>query len=287
MKLGEFDIQSFVEQHMKLDGGSMFGVVPKSLWQRVVPADENNLIDMVTNLFVLRAHGKTVLFEAGLGDTLTEKEQKVYGTTADSRLEKELGRLGVAVEDIDILILTHLHSDHAAGAVKADDGKFVPRFPRSICVVSEGDWKAAMNPNERTAAVYSPDRLRALEKAGCIRFINGSAELLPGITAMHTGGHTEGHYGLEIESAGARFLYYSDIFPMSAHLRLPYIAAADVFPLETLEVKRRMLSQLINTDTVLALPHDPSMSMVRVRQENHRLVTEPVSEHTQTPQIRT
>ena len=118
MRFGSFDITPFVEREFRLDGGSMFGVIPKSIWQKLLPADENNLIPMVTNLFVLRANGQTLLFDAGLGDSLSEREEKIYGAVGPSRMNEGLAEAGVTPDDIDVVILTHLHTDHCAGAVK-------------------------------------------------------------------------------------------------------------------------------------------------------------------------
>jgi glyoxylase-like metal-dependent hydrolase (beta-lactamase superfamily II) len=270
MKLGRFEILHFVEQKFKLDGGQMFGVIPKTMWSRMLPADENNLIDMVTNLFVLKAHGKVMIFDIGLGDTLSDREKKIYGTDGVSALESSLASHGLKPDDIDVVILTHLHTDHSAGAVKLKDGKYVPRFKNARYYVSKNEWQDAINPNERTGAVYVPERLLPLKEAGQVEYFEGETELFPGLRAVPTGGHTGGHYGLEIESEGEKLFYYADIFPMSTHMAVPYVPATDVYPLETMEIKRRLLPRIVDQDVVLAFDHDTRTPLARIVSDGKR-----------------
>ncbi len=278
MKLGRFEILHFVEQRFKLDGGQMFGVIPKTLWSRLVPADENNLIDMVTNLFVLKAHGKTFVFDIGLGDTLSDREKKIYGTDGVSLLESGLQSHGLTPDDIDGVILTHLHTDHAAGAVKLVEGDYVPRFPNARYYVSRVEWNDAVNPDERTAAVYVPDRLKALEEAGQVEFIDGPTELLAGVKTEPTGGHTGGHFGLEIESEGEKLFYYADIFPMSTHMAVAYVPATDVLPLETMEIKRCLLPRIVDQNVIMAFDHDTVTPLARIVSDGKRYKAIPADE---------
>ena len=257
----------------------MFGVVPKTIWQRSIPADENNLIPMVTNLFVLSAHGKNMIFDIGLGDTLTDREKKIYGTNGVSNLESGLANLGLTVNDIDYVILSHLHTDHAGGAVKIVDGRYVPRFPKATYVISKVEWDTALNPDERTAAVYVPDRLRPLKEAGQVEFIEGDTELLPGIRMVFTGGHTGGHFALEIESGGTSVFYYADIYCTSAHVKVPYVPATDLYPMETMKIKRRTLPRVVDQDVVMAFDHDVKTPLARIKQSGKKLVTEPIGNY--------
>ena len=277
MKFGQFEIRTFVEQHFKLDGGSMFGVVPKVMWSKLLPSDENNMIPMVTNLFVLNAHGKKMIFDIGLGDTLTERERKVYNTDGVSHMDTGLEGLGLTVDDIDYVILTHLHTDHSAGGVKLVDGAYVPRFPKAKYIVDKREWQDALNPDERTSAVYIPERLRPLEEAGQVEFIDGDTELFPGIRAVRTGGHTDHHYALEMESDGKRVFYYADIFPSSAHMRVAYVPATDLDPRQSMAVKRAALERIVDKDVVMAFDHDVETPLATFTSDGKKLIRHAVN----------
>ncbi len=278
MKFGDFEIYTFVEQTFRLDGGSMFGVIPKTMWERLIPADNNNLIPMQNNLFVLKAHGKTMIFDIGLGDTLSDREKKVYTADGISNLEQGLASLGLTTDDIDFVILTHLHTDHAGGAVKLVDKQFVPRFAKAKYLISKEEWDVATHPNERTSAVYIPERYYALKDAGQVELIDANTELFPGIKAVYTGGHTEGHFGIQMESGGQKVWYYADIFCTSAHMRVPFVPATDLFPLQTMEVKRNALPEIVGDKVIMAYDHDTKIPFGQVIQEGKKLTVTPVEE---------
>ena len=275
MKFGDFEISSFVEREFELDGGGLFGVIPKVIWQDMVVANDRNMIPVVNNLFVVRAHGKSILFDTGFGDTLTEKEKKVYSVKTESTLESGLEKLGLKPADIDMVFLTHLHTDHAGGAVKRQGDKFVPRFPKATYYASKEEWDHATRPNERTAAVYDPNRLYGLKESGQLTLLDRDWEILPGIDLVHVGGHTEGQLAVMMHSHGEQVWYLSDIVPTRYHLRTAYVAAADLHPAETMEVKRHLIPRAIREGAVLAFDHDPEVPLGAIAQYGRDLVATP------------
>lgn len=272
MKFGSFEIIPFVEQKFRLDGGAMFGVIPKKIWGRMIPSDDNNLIPMVANLFLLKADGKNILFDTGLGDVISEKERKIYAATGETNIEGGLKKLGVAPEDIDYVFLSHLHTDHSGGAVTETENGLKPRFPKATHIVQQDEWEDAINPDERTAAVYIPERLKILESAGLLELIDGDQELLPGIKAVKTGGHTRGHQAFEATSDGLTVVYYADIVPSEHHIRVPFVPSTDLFPMDTMKVKRELLKRLLAENIVIAFDHDIEIGLGRVSAEGRKTV---------------
>jgi len=272
MRFGQFEIIPFVEQAFKLDGGSMFGVVPKKIWGRLLPSDENNLIPMDTNLFVLKSGGKNILYDTGLGDCLTKNEMKIYAAGGKTNMGAGLKKIGLMPDDIDIVFLSHLHTDHSGGAVKRDDNRYLPRFGKAKYFVQEIEWNDAINPNERTSAVYNPERLKVLEESGRLELLNGDCEIMPGVRAVKTGGHTPGHQAIEAVSDGMTVVYYADIVPSSHHIRIPYVAAVDLDPLETMEVKKKLVEYLLEGNKAIVFDHDIDIKIGRLTREEMRVV---------------
>jgi len=281
MKFGEFELSTFVEQRFKFDGGTMFGVVPKILWEKLVTPNDKNLIPMANNYFVLKAHGKVMLLDSGLGDVLDDRDRKVYGTDGVTAIESGLAELGLTPEDIDYAIQTHLHVDHSSGLVKMENGEMVPRFPNAIILATRQEWEDAMSPNERTASVYKPERLQVLKDSGKLELIDANTELFPGIRAVHTGGHTAGHFGVEMESGNQKVWFYSDVLFSSLHMPVAYVPALDLYPNDTMNVKRQKLPEIVGDKVVLAYVHDVNTPMATIDQDGKRFTIHAVDEQFQ------
>ncbi|MCP4568081.1 MAG: MBL fold metallo-hydrolase [FCB group bacterium] len=275
-KFGDFTIYHLIERKFKLDGGSMFGIVPKKIWGRLVEVDDDNLVPMQTNLFVVDTGEAKILCDTGLGDLLSEKEQKIYAAFEPSGLESALAELGFSPDDIDYVFLSHLHTDHAGGVTVEEDGLIVPRFHNAQYVIQSQEWYEAMHPNERTEAVYIADRLRPLKIAGQLRLVDGGADILPGVRLVKTGGHTAGHMGMEFTSDGKTVVYYADIVPFSHHIKVPYVAAVDMFPLNTMKVKRLLLRRALADEFVIAFDHDTEIPLGTVHEDGLKTVVKPV-----------
>jgi glyoxylase-like metal-dependent hydrolase (beta-lactamase superfamily II) len=262
MKFGKFEIFSIVENSFKIDGGAMFGVVPKIIWERLVPSDEFNRVKLDLNLLLVKTDGKNILIDTGMGDALSEKQKKIYGIEKPSALEKKLSEFDLTCEDIDLVILTHLHADHAGGVVKLDElGKKVPRFPNARHIIQIKEWNDAMSPDERTSVTYLTENFKLLKEHDLLDLVDGEDEVTKGIRVKSTGGHTPGHQVVFIEDGNNKILCPGDIMPTSSHLKIPYVASVDLFPLETMELKRKFLDMCINDGWLLAFDHDVNIKL--------------------------
>jgi glyoxylase-like metal-dependent hydrolase (beta-lactamase superfamily II) len=279
LRLGDIEVYSFVENQMQLDGGAMFGVIPKKLWTREIPADTDNLIPLNLNLLLIKAHGKSLLVDTGCGDVGTDKEKKIYGLHEPTRIESSLGQCGVAPDQLDYVLLSHLHFDHSGGGLKRDEnGQPVTRFPRARYIVNKLEWDDARWPNERTRATYVPDYMAAYEKSGQVDAVEAPAEILPGIHLQLTGGHTAGHQAIIIRGGGLALGYYADIFPTRVHLKTAWVPAVDTFPLESLRVKKEILKSCVDESIWLAFDHDLELRLASVEQVNNAYVARALPE---------
>ncbi len=274
MKFGQFEILPFVEQTFRLDGGTMYGVVPKKIWNKLTPSDENNLVAMQTNLFVLKTKEYSFLFDTGFGDVLSEREKKIYAVDKETNLLSGLQKVGLKADDIDFVFLSHLHTDHAGGAVKLEDGNYMPRFTNAKYIVQKREWDDAMSPNERTTAVYIPERLGCLENQ--LMLIDGDEEIFPGIKVKITGGHTPGHQAIECSSEGSTVVYYADIVPSSHHVRIPYVAAVDLDPVRVMDVKRALVSRLLDENMAIVFDHDTEVAIGKLSQNDKKIIVDKI-----------
>jgi glyoxylase-like metal-dependent hydrolase (beta-lactamase superfamily II) len=277
VRVGDFTVSAFVEREFRLDGGTMFGVIPRVMWEKLIPPDEKNTVPMQTNLFVVTTpEGKKVLLDAGLGDALSDFDRKMYAVTTPSNMATGLAELGAKPEEIDWVSLTHLHTDHANGVFAGDPDAPGLFFPNATYVIQKEEWESANNPNERTTAVYHPNRLVAITKADKLKLVSGTEKIMSGITVEQTGGHTTGHQGVRVESGGETFVYYADIFPSRFHVKAPFVASVDTHPLDTLQVKKKLLKWCREKNAVIGFDHDTEYLMGRLIQGKKWLDVGPV-----------
>jgi glyoxylase-like metal-dependent hydrolase (beta-lactamase superfamily II) len=256
MKFSNFEIFSIVENSFKIDGGAMYGVVPRVIWQRFNPPDPDNMVKLDINLLLIKTDGENILIDTGIGDTLSEKQKKMYGIEKSSALEKNLFEHSLTPENIHLVLLTHLHADHAGGVIKVENGQKVPRFPNARYVVQLKEWEEAMHPDERTSATYFTSNLRILEDEKLLELVDGEDEVAKGIKLINTGGHTPGHQAVLIEDGENKIIWAGDIIPSTHHLRIPYVASVDLHPKETMEHKKRFIKMCLNDGWALAFDHD-------------------------------
>ncbi len=245
----------------RLDGGAMFGVVPRVLWSRLLPPDERNRISLGSNVLLVETPDHLVMVDTGLGWLWGEKERDIYAI----RPRDPLAGTPYRPEDVDIVILTHLHFDHIGGNVVDEGGVPVPRYPRARYVVQEREIAEALFPHERNRASYLPRFFQSLYESGKLVGISGMVEILPGIWCFPTGGHTPGHQIVLVESGDHRAVFLADLVPTRHHLPLPYIMAYDLEPLVTLQVRKVLYPRMIREHWLLLFEHEqePLMGFLR------------------------
>ena len=279
-KLGRFTLHTLDGGSQKLDGGAMFGVVPKPLWQKRIPADERNRIPLAMRCLLVETPDALVLIDNGVGNKEDQKFRDIYGIEnagTPTVLEDSLRALGFQPEDVDIMIDTHLHFDHAGGnTVRTDDGAIRLTFPRAEYIVQRGEFEWAHRRNERIQASYLPHNFDPVEQAGRFRFVAGETEIIPGIAVRPTPGHTPHHQSVLITSGEETACFLADVIPTSAHLPLPWIMGYDVEPLVTLESKRALLAQARRERWLLVFEHDPVVGWGYLSEDEKRPTIDPV-----------
>ncbi len=256
MKFGKFTLSLVSDGTFWLDGGAMFGIVPKVLWNKLNPADALNRIKLGLNCLLIQTKEKKVLVDTGVGKNLDVKFREIYRIERDSCLIESLGNLGVQPEDIDFVINTHLHFDHCGGNTIEVNGDYIPTFPHAKYVIQKQEWHDATNTNERTKASYAQENFLPVEASGQLLLVDGNTELLPGISVVVTNGHTRGHQSVIIESEDKKSIYFGDLIPTSSHIKIPYIMGYDLFPIDVIEKKREILGRVIKERWLLIFEHD-------------------------------
>jgi glyoxylase-like metal-dependent hydrolase (beta-lactamase superfamily II) len=244
-----------------LDGGAMFGVVPRPLWSRHAAPDDRNRIALGLRCLLVEAPGALVLVDTGIGNKESEKFHQIYGVDnagEPTQLEDAIRAAGFGPDDIDIVVSTHLHFDHAGGNTRLRSvGDVVPSFPDAEYVVQDAEFRFAHRHNERIRASYLPDNFDPIERAGLWRFVEGEAVITEGVTVIPTPGHTPHHQSVLIQSDGETACFLADVCPTVAHLPLPWIMGYDLEPLVTLESKRELWERAFRNDWLLIFEHDP------------------------------
>ncbi len=243
--------------NLKLDGGAMFGVVPKILWQKKYPADENNLANWAMRCLLIETDSRKILIDTGMGNKQDDKFFSHYYPNGNETLESSLQKNGFKPEDITDVILTHLHFDHVGGAVKYNENKeLVPAFPNAVYHVSKGQWELALNPNRREKASFLPENFIPLKEHNCINITDKETELYPGIDIKIFNGHTVGQIIPYITYENKKIAYGADLFPSTAHIPMPWIMGYDTQPLQTLKDKERFFFDAIKYDMKIFFEHD-------------------------------
>ncbi|UEG50421.1 MBL fold metallo-hydrolase [Ferruginibacter lapsinanis] len=260
--------------YFKLDGGAMFGVVPKSIWNKLNPADENNMCSWALRCLLIEDGDRLILIDTGMGDKQDAKFFSYYYLHGDNTLDKSLAKHGFTKDDITDVVLTHLHFDHCGGAIIKDNDKLVPAFNNAVYWSNKKHWKWATEPNEREKASFLKENILPIRESGFLKFIEVSDnnkqlatdERIPQLSFFIANGHTEAMMLPIINYKGKTIVFMADLLPSVAHIPLPYIMGYDMFPIKTLEEKKRFLQTAVEKEYILFFEHDPLIECCTVHQ---------------------
>jgi glyoxylase-like metal-dependent hydrolase (beta-lactamase superfamily II) len=277
VQFGEFELISLSDGTFRLDGGAMFGVVPKTLWQKRTQADDRNRIPMGLRPLLVRTPTDTVLIDSGIGDKMPPKLVDIYAIDRTRHLDHSLADAGLTADDITVVVATHLHFDHFGGSTMLEGETIVPRFRNARYLIRRDEWHDATHTHERNRASYLSENFLPLADAGVVDFIENDGEVLPGISVWQTGGHCLHHQWVRVESGGRTAAFVADLIPTTAHLDAAWIMGYDLYPMDTFYYKQRFLREAIDGEYVVFFEHDPAIPAGIIREKDGRRFVEPVT----------
>jgi len=274
MRLGRLEVFAVQDGRFWLDGGAMFGIIPKPLWSRLTKPDRKNRIHMGTNCLVLLYGGQVLVVDTGWGSEWSAKERRIYRLEESGSLPERLAASGVEPEQVTLVANTHLHIDHAGGNCRGSK----PTFPNARYLIQKDEIKAAQNPSPLSAGSYRERDWKPLLEAGVVEMLDGDFEVLPGCRLIKTGGHTKGHQVLLIQTDNATIFYPGDLIPTRHHLNLPYIMGYDLYPEELVERKREFLERAMREGWLLLFEHDVEPAFCRIEKHGKHFYAKPAVE---------
>jgi methylmalonyl-CoA epimerase len=273
---GGLDLASVSDGLFGLDGGAMFGIVPRPLWEKVAPPDERNRILLSMRPLVVEADWGRMIIDCGVGDKMGPGQQDIYALDRSRHLDHALAEVGLSAASIDLVLATHLHFDHFGGATARRAGALMPRFYRSRYVIRSAEWEDATHPHERNRASYLQDDFVPLKDAGMVDFFDDDGIIRPGVRVVRTGGHTGHHQIVFIESGDKTAVFTADLIPTTAHIRDVWVMGYDLFPMETLAFKRRFIREAIEREYLIFFEHDPLVTAGYIREKDGQRYVEQV-----------
>jgi glyoxylase-like metal-dependent hydrolase (beta-lactamase superfamily II) len=273
MQFGEYRVEIIPDCEFRLDGGAMFGVVPRNLWSKLSPPDEQNRIRMNMNCLFLEGGGERILIDTGIGEKWSDKHRAMYAIDRVRPLNDSLAAIaGVTAADITIVINTHLHFDHAGGNSTWDEnGRSVPAFPRARYFVSRAEYEHAKSPNDRDRASYFPDNWLPMKESGQLELKENTYEVVPGLTMETHAGHNRSMQCPRLTHQGETFFGFADLIPTRAHVPYAWVMGYDLYPVETVAAKKKLLPQAARENWTCLFYHDPEQPLGRIVEENGKL----------------
>ncbi len=277
MRVGKVDVQAVSDGIINLDGGTMFGSVPKSVWARYCRPDEHNRIPTAMISYLITSQGRRILVDTGLGTKLSAKQEGFWGLDRDGDIRENLRRIGLPPDEIDVVINTHLHADHSGGNSYYRDGVLVPAFPKAEHWIQQLEWEAATHPNEWSLFQYNRENFMPVAESGQLRLLDGDTQLTPEVRCILAGGHTPGHQCVEIESEGEWAIILGDVASIVPHVeRVQWLASYDMAPMINLETKKRLFEKARQRNGLIFLCHDIRVRACRLVEKEGKLEAEAV-----------
>ena len=273
---GEFQLTTLHDGPFRLDGGAMFGVVPRPLWEKKAPPDDRNRIQLAMRPLLIDASWGRLLVDCGVGEKMSAKDRDIYALDRSRTLEDALASVRQSSESIEIALASHLHWDHFGGATARMNGALQPRFPKAEYVIRAAEWEDATHPHERNRGSYLQDDFVPLQEAGVVTFFDGDQVIRPGVRVVRTGGHTGQHQIIFIESSGRTAVFVADLIPTAAHLENAWVMSYDLFPMDTLAFKRQFIREAIDREYLIFFEHDPLIAAGYIREKDGRRYVEQV-----------
>lgn len=272
MRFGDYRVEIIPDCEFRLDGGAMFGVVPRNLWAKVAPPDDQNRIRMNMNCLFIEAGSERILIDTGIGDKWSEKHREMYGIDRRHSLNDSLKAIaGVGCDDITIVINTHLHFDHAGGNTRFEEsGSATPAFPNALYFISQAEYEHAEAPNDRDRASYFPENWRPMKESGQLELKEAEYEVVPGLRMETHAGHNRSMQCPRLEQNGQTLFGFADLIPTRAHVPFAWVMGYDLYPLETVAAKKKLLPQAARENWTCLFYHDPEQALGRILEDGDR-----------------
>ncbi len=274
--LGDFELRIASDGSIRIDGGALFGTVPRTIWSALVQPDESNRVELTLNCLLIRTPGHTILVDTGVGEKLADKVREIYQIRQGHNLIQSLKVAGVSPEAVDTVINTHLHFDHCGGNTRPLEDNYRPTFPNARYVINETEWQDALHPDDRSRSSYLKENFLPLEQAGQLQLIKAAQEIVPGVRVIPTPGHTRGHQSVLIQSGGCSALYLGDVICLSQQLKPTYVTSFDLYPVELMNTRKTLLKQARDGHWLLIFDHEPKVPFAYVNEIDGKMVLEPV-----------
>jgi methylmalonyl-CoA epimerase len=271
---GNLDLVSLHDGVIRVDGGAMFGVVPRPLWEKKLPPDDRNRIICTMRPLVVEADWGRMIIDCGAGDKLSPSRREIFGLDRTHHLDHALADAGLSSDSIDVALATHLHFDHFGGATLREGGALKPRFPRARYAIRAAEWEIAMHPDERSRPGYIQDDFVPLGEAGVIDFHDEDRTIKPGVRVVRSGGHCAQHQVVFVESGAKTAVFMGDMIGTTAHIQDAWVMGFDLFPLETLAFKQRLIREAIDREYLIFFEHDPFVAAGYIREKDGRRFVE-------------